>query len=144
MWLFVWVNLPRKLGESSFLIRKLKSDLDVFKAKSGCFSQGNSKRSQSELAVQETKLVQQHYSCTNDSVPLCSFTLNPGVVLGQGLWPFRGAVQGSLFPWQQGRDTEVCQWPLSLPAAARTRVVFRKAFSWPPVFMSQDFTSVRT
>lgn len=79
------MNLPRKLGESSFLIRKLKSDLDVFKAKSGCFSQGNSKRSQSELAVQETKFVQQRYSCTNDSVPLCSFILNPGVVLGQGL-----------------------------------------------------------
>lgn len=79
------MNLQRKLVEGSLLIGKLKSDLDLFKAKFGCFLQGNYKLFQSELAVQEIKLVQQHYSCIKDSISLGSFTLNPAVVLGQGL-----------------------------------------------------------
>lgn len=131
MWLFVWVNLPRKLVESSLLIGKLKSDLDLFKAKFICFIQSSSKWFQSELAVQNIKLVKQHYFCINDSISLCSFIWSPAVVSGQGLWPFR-----SLLPWQQVRNTGICQWPLPFPAVVRMCVDFRKAFSWPPAFMS--------
>lgn len=136
MWLFVWLNLPRKLVESFLLIGKLKSDLDLFRAKFGYFLQGNSKWFQSELAVEELRLVPRHYSWINDSISLFSFILSPAVVVGQGLWPFR-----SLFPWQQVRDTGICQWPLPIPAGARTCEMFRNAFSW---FLSHGFTSVWT